>query len=286
MARTAFPYVVADVFTDTPLQGNQLGVFTDARGLTDDQMQALTREVNFSECAFVLPPNNGGYARVRIFTPAHELSFGGHPVLGAAFVLRGGNADEEMQLETAAGVVGIRFGADDGRAPFLWMAEPSAPSASFEQQPELLAALGIQRAALPIDAYDLGVRHVLVALESRTAVENVMPDMGAIARLGDVAVSCFAGSGRAYKTRVFAPALGVVEDPATGTAAGLLALHLVRHGRLEPGAVIEIAQGKEVGRTSTLFARAIGGAADGGGEPGIVEVGGRAVIVARGEFVL
>jgi trans-2,3-dihydro-3-hydroxyanthranilate isomerase len=279
MALDTTPYVVADVFTDTPLQGNQLGVFTDARGLTDDQMQCLTREVNFSECAFVLPPQNGGDKRVRIFTPAHELPFGGHPILGAAFVLVDPHATE-LRLETAAGTVPIRFDRGDGQAPLMWMEQPVPAAGKFEHEDELLAALGLSSAKLPIDVYDLGVRHVVVALDSARAVAALRPDVGALARLGDVGVSCFAGAGSLCKTRVFAPALGVVEDPATGTAAGLLALHLCRHGLLGWGERLEISQGEEVGRRSTLYARAQGSAA--GAER--VEVGGNAVIVARGEF--
>src|SRR5919204_3163464 len=104
-AQSALQYTVVDVFTDRPLEGNQLGVFTDARALSSEQMQRLAREMNFAECTFVLPPERGGHARIRIFTPARELPFAGHPVLGTAFALAGPLQLPEIALETGAGVV-------------------------------------------------------------------------------------------------------------------------------------------------------------------------------------
>jgi trans-2,3-dihydro-3-hydroxyanthranilate isomerase len=153
----------------------------------------------------------------------------------------------------------------------------------FDREEELLAALRVERAVLPIELYDLGIRHVMVALESPEAVAAVEPDLLRLAKLqGVVGTSCFAGEGRRWKTRMFAPADGVAEDPATGSAAGPLACHLARHGRIAWGDEIEISQGVEVGRPSTLYARASGA----NGEIERVEVGGSAVVVARGEFRL
>jgi trans-2,3-dihydro-3-hydroxyanthranilate isomerase len=124
---------------------------------------------------------------------------------------------------------------------------------------------------------------VYVALESEDAVAAVRPDLSRVAELpGVVGINCFAGSGSSWKTRMFAPVDGVPEDPATGSAAGPLALHLARHGRIGFGDEIEISQGVEVGRPSTLYALARGSAHD----VEAVEVGGSAVIVARGEFRL
>jgi trans-2,3-dihydro-3-hydroxyanthranilate isomerase len=152
----------------------------------------------------------------------------------------------------------------------------------FEQEAELLAALGIERSGLPVELYDNGAEHVYVALESEEAVAALDPDLRALARLPVLGANCFAGSGSAWKTRMFAPGDGVPEDPATGSAAGPLACHLARHGLIEFGAEIRISQGAELGRPSTLFARASGS------REGIdaVEVGGSAVVVARGEFRL
>jgi trans-2,3-dihydro-3-hydroxyanthranilate isomerase len=141
----------------------------------------------------------------------------------------------------------------------------------------------VERSELPIELYDLGIRHVYVGLPSEDAVAALEPDLNALVHLtGIVGVNCFAGSGKRWKSRMFAPADGVAEDPATGSAAGPLAVHLARHGRIEFGQEIEISQGAEVGRPSTLYARAEG-------TPDRiekVECGGSAVIVARGEFSL
>ena len=102
-------YVIVDVFTDRPLAGNQLAVFTDARGLDTETMQALAHEINFSESTFVLTPENGGNAKIRIFTPLSELPFAGHPTLGTAFVLGGPLQTNELRLETGRGIVLVRL---------------------------------------------------------------------------------------------------------------------------------------------------------------------------------
>jgi trans-2,3-dihydro-3-hydroxyanthranilate isomerase len=278
-----FRYVIADVFTDRPLAGNQLAVFTDAREIPEEQLQPLARELNFSETVFVYPAQSDGHARMRIFTPMAELPFAGHPVLGTAFVLAGPLQLPEIRLETGVGVVPVALEREGARIVFGWMSQPIPSVEPFTREEELLRAVGVERSELPVELYDLGIRHVYVALPSEEAVSGLRPDLGALAELtGIVGVSCFAGAGSRWKTRMFAPADGVPEDPATGSAAGPLACHLARHGRIDFGEEIEIAQGAEVGRPSTLYARVEGSPE----RIEKVEVGGSAVVVARGEFRL
>jgi trans-2,3-dihydro-3-hydroxyanthranilate isomerase len=273
-------YVVADVFTDTPLTGNQLAVFTDGRDIDDETMQKLAREMNFSETVFVLPPENGGHARIRIFTPSNELPFAGHPVLGSAFVLAAPLQLGEIRLETDSGVVPVTLQREGARIVFGWMQQPIPTFEPYERAEELQEVLGV-RSRLPVEVYYLGPGHVYVALESEDEVAALAPDFSALAgfRYG---INCFAGAGKHWKTRMFAPSDGVAEDPATGSAAGPLALHLARHGRIGFGEEIEISQGKELKRPSTLYAR-VQGSADAIER---VECGGSAVTVARGEFRL
>lgn len=275
MAR--FRYVVADVFTNEPLQGNQVAVFTDAQGIPEDRLQALARELNLSETVFVYPPSGGGHVRLRIFTPATELPFAGHPVLGAAFVLAGPLQLIEIRLETGSTVVPVELEREGAKIVFGRMQQPAPTIVPFEEADELQRILGVQ-SALPVELYDNGVPHVYVALESREAVAALTPDLGAMEALGGYGVNCFAGDGTTWKTRMFAPGLGVAEDPATGSAAGPLALHLARHGVVDYGTELEIVQGEEIRRRSVLFATAY--SAD------HIEVGGSAVVVARGEFQL
>ena len=274
-------YVVADVFTDRPLAGNQLAVFTDGRDVGDETMQAIARELNLSETVFVLPPSEGGHARIRIFTPVMELPFAGHPVLGSAFVLGAPLQLGEIRLETGSGVVPIQLERDGARITFGWMEQPVPQWEPYTEVDELLAMLGVE-SQLPVELYTLGPGHVFVALRDAGEVAALLPDFGALARMTQAGVNCFAGSGTRWKTRMFAPGSGVAEDPATGSAAGPLAIHLARHGRIAFGDEIEISQGEEVGRPSTLYARVFG--EDDRVER--VEVGGSAVIVARGEFRL
>src|SRR5690348_1233613 len=129
---TTLRYVIADVFTDTPLEGNPLAVFTDARALDDATMQRLAKETNLSETVFVLPPEEGGHARIRIFTPVKELQFAGHPTLGSAFVLGGPLQADEILLETARGIVAVALEREGPRLVFGRMTQPIP---SFELLP-------------------------------------------------------------------------------------------------------------------------------------------------------
>ena len=274
-------FVIADVFTDRPLSGNQLAVFTDARAISEEMLQPLAKEMGFSETVFVLPPEAGGHARIRIFTPNTELPFAGHPVLGTAFALAAPLQLVEIRLETGAGIVPITLEREGARISFGRMQQPIPEHELFAAAEELQALLGI-RSRLPVELYHLGPGHVYLELGSEQEVAHLEPDFGALARLTQAGVNCFAGSGLQWKTRMFAPASGVAEDPATGSAAGPLAIHLARHGRIGFGEEIEISQGAEIGRPAKLYARADGSAE----RIERVEVGGSAVIVARGEFRL
>ena len=274
----SFRFVIADVFTDVPFAGNQLAVFTDAREIPEDRLQQLAREINFSETVFVYPAAGDGHARIRIFTPALELPFAGHPVLGTAFVLGGPLQLDELWLETGAGVVPVRLERDGARIVFGWMRQPVVAAEEYERADELLSLLGVEKSGLPVELYRQGPGHVYIELDSPEAVAALRPDVDALLALSPYGTACFARDGESWKARVFVPAHGVLEDPATGSAAGPLALHLARHGRIGYGDEIEIHQGSELGRPSTLHAVAR--------SPEDVEVGGSAVIVARGEFRL
>lgn len=278
-----FRYTVCDVFTDVPLAGNQVAVFTDSRDLTVAEMQSLAREMNFSESTFVLPATvDDADVRIRIFTPSTELPFAGHPTLGSAFVLGGPLSKIVIRLETEAGVVPVELEREGPRIVFGWMEQPLPNWEPVSNVDEIVAALGIEGSALPVERYDLGPGHVYFELGSAGEVASVKPNGPALERATADGVNCFARDGSRWKTRMFAPGAGVFEDPATGSAAGPLAVHLARHGRIAFGEEIEISQGTEVGRPSTLYAVAEG-------TPDRIErvrVGGSAVVVARGEFTL
>jgi len=276
------PYEVCDVFTDRPLTGNALAVFTDAEALDAATMQALAREVNLSESAFVQRPSAGADARIRIFTPTMELPFAGHPTLGTAFVLAAPLVRDHIRLETGRGTVEVRLVRDATSIRFGWMSQPLPRLAPYDRSAELLAALGLGGSRLPIELYDNGPHYVFVEADTPEAVAALRPDLARLEALGSTAFSVFARKGERWKCRVFAPGEGIPEDPATGAAAGPLALHLARHGRIRYGEEIVIEQGAEMGRPSTLHARAIGD----GDRLERVEVGGSAVLVASGVFRL
>jgi trans-2,3-dihydro-3-hydroxyanthranilate isomerase len=277
-----FPYIICDVFTDRPLTGNPLAVFPEASGIPEALLQRLAREINFSETVFAYPPRSGGHARIRIFTPQSELPFAGHPVLGSAFVLGAPLTVGEIVLETGRGPVPVTLERDGSLIRFGRMSQPLPTVEPFPEAAALLRALGVESSELPVEMYVNGPRHVFVMLPSKEGVARLSPDLGALARLPLLCANCFAGGGRRWKTRAFCPAAGVAEDPATGSAAGPLACHLARHGLIAFGEEIEITQGVEIGRPSTLYARVQGSAE----RFEKVEVGGVAVVVGRGEFSL
>jgi trans-2,3-dihydro-3-hydroxyanthranilate isomerase len=274
-------YSVLDVFTSQPLQGNQLAVFTDGRGLDKDEMQGLARELNLSETVFLMPPEGEGDVRVRIFTPSVELPFAGHPVLGTAFVVAEALGTNAVSLETGRGIVPIDLVREGNRIAFGRMSQPIPTAAPFEQPEALLAALGVEGSELPIEIYDNGVRHVYVVVASTSTVASVTPDFTALASLGEMGVNCAARAGTDWKTRMFGPGVGVNEDPATGSAAGPLAVHLARHGLIKFSEEIRIQQGAEIRRPSVLHATVHGSAE----EITRVEVGGSAVLVAQGHYL-
>nr|PZN28003.1 MAG: 2,3-dihydro-3-hydroxyanthranilate isomerase [Pseudomonadota bacterium] len=275
----ALRYTLCDVFTDRPLAGNQLAVFTDARGLDSELMQSIAREMNLAETVFVQEPQAGGHARLRIFTPTREVPFAGHPTLGSAFVLGGPLQLERLQLETGSGTVPVRLEREGPRVVFGWMEQPVPKRRVYDDASDLLALLGLSGSELPVVEYDNGPRHVLVAASGIDVVTGLTPDFSGLAAL-EAGVSVFASRGSEVRTRMFAPGYGIREDAATGSAAGPLAVHLAVHGRVAWGEPIRIGEGGEIWRSAGLFAGAVGA----GDRVDRVEVGGAAVIIGRGEL--
>ncbi|MGD3110250.1 PhzF family phenazine biosynthesis protein [Streptomyces sp. YGL11-2] len=277
-----YPYVVVDAFATEPLKGNPVAVYFGADDLTAHQMQCIAREMNLSETTFVLLPKEGGDAHIRVFTPVNELPFAGHPLLGTAIALGNRVQADQLKLETAMGLIPFELERGDGTVTAAWMQQPVPTWEPFAQRDALLAALGVRDTALPVDIYRNGPRHVLVALGSVEELSALTPDHRALAQFPDMAANCFAGSGANWRSRMFSPAYGVVEDAATGSAAGPIAIHLARHGLIEYGQRIVITQGVEMGRPSPMHALAHGA----GDRVDSVEVGGDGVVVIEGTLRL
>jgi trans-2,3-dihydro-3-hydroxyanthranilate isomerase len=281
------PFRIVDVFTDRPLAGNQLAVVLDAGELATERMQAVAREFNFSETTFVGPSTADGCDwRVRIFTPSAELPMAGHPTIGTAVTLEAlGRVTERAVFELGVGPTPVRVRpgwAEMDQRPPTFGAEHPDPE-------RLAAALGTRReeigAGLPIQAVGTGLPHLMVPVRSLAA-------LGALAPRGehwDAALEGFPGMG-AYafvreaedgfdaRCRMFVNNLGVVEDPATGSAAGPLACFLARYTDGDGAPAYRFRQGVEMGRPSVLEA-----AIDRNGEEiAAVRVGGHARIVADG----
>jgi len=283
-------YHTVNVFTGGRLLGgNQLAVFTDAHksvGEDEKLMQLLARQLNLSETVFVFPPTEDGHARLRLFSTVTEVPFAGHPILGTAAVLASLRPAglREARLETGRGIITVSLDLPLTTHRYLaWMNQPIPEITPFPYGEELLRVLGIERSVLPIECYDAGIPHLYVTAETVEQVEQIVPDF---ARLGAVARRCrinvLAGSGTQYTSRMFSPFDYVPEDPACGSAAGPLALHLLRHGRIQPKQEITISQGAQVCRPSTLHAAIRGTAAD----PLLILVGGEAHLIGEGTFRL
>lgn len=258
-------YTVVNSFGLEPFTGNPVAVFFDCDGLSAESMQSLAAELKLSETTFISSPRRGGHANVRIFTPVNELGFAGHPLLGTALALANEVGLTELDIETKKGtfLFSVRPLPSLPRAAYVHMEQPTPSISAYEHQAALLSALGVERSTLPVDVYDVGPRHVFVGVETATELSELSPDHGRLSRLGNMAALCFSPDGDAgWRLRMFSPAYGVVEDAATGSAAGPFALHLARYGLAPLGETIEITQGVEMRRPSRMrgVARSVKGA--------------------------
>ena len=295
-----YRYYICDVFTDTRFGGNQLAVLPQAERLPAQQMQQIAREFNFSETTFVFPAKAGHTRHVRIFTPAREIPFAGHPNIGTAFVLASIGEFGEIKssltvtFEEDAGLVSIAIQASDGK---IASCELTAPQASFGTAlpVELVAA------AISVDTKDVvtkthapqvtsvGLPFVMVEVKDRSVLERARVSMNgfdALAAQGvmpDVYLYAHANDGFDIRARMFAPLSGVPEDPATGSANCALAGLLAHHSPQPNGSFVwRIAQGVEMGRPSTLIARAEK-------KDGVIQttrIGGASVLVSEGFLYL
>jgi trans-2,3-dihydro-3-hydroxyanthranilate isomerase len=278
--------VLLDVFTDRRFTGNQLAVFLDGPSVPEELRQDVAREIGFSETVFCDPPSHptAGDVRARIFTPAVELPFAGHPVLGTAVAVahdRGLPPGAVVTLECGVGPVPVEI---DAQGSGGWMRQPLPEVEPWITVTEVLAALGVDDAdlAAPLEVYDNGPTHLVVAVTDVDVVRRAAPDLGRLARVaGTTGTSlCAVTAPGAAATRMFVPGTGIPEDPATGSAAGPVGVHLLRHGLLEPGALLTLTQGVEIHRPSTLHVR-VEGLPD---AIAAVGVGGTAVIVGELTF--
>ncbi len=289
-----YRYHTLDVFTDRLFGGNPLAVVTDARGISDAQMQAIARELNLSETVFVLPPEAGGTRRVRIFTPGAELPFAGHPTVGTALLLialgevPAEEGETEVVLEEGVGAVPVRVWVRGGKPKFaqLTAAQPPVVGPAPPRE-ELAAVLGLDPADLsngwePAVA-SAGVGFTVIPLRDVAALGRARLDLAAwervLARTDAPGVYPVvpAAPGGTVRVRMFAPAMGIPEDPATGAAAAALAGYLARDA--QQGTLRwTVEQGMEMGRPSTIYLEA-------DVHNGIVtraRVGGSAVLVSEG----
>ena len=302
-----FAFVQLDVFSAKPLEGNPLAVFTDGRGLSDAEMQALAREMNLSETTFILSQSaaveDRRGVRVRIFTPQEELPFAGHPTLGTAMVLRelgrvrpargtgAARAEEEVLLHLNVGRIPVAFREEDGRL-FGEMRQRDPEFGSIHDRKTVARLAGLRAtdiaSDLPIQTVATGVAFAIVPVKSCQALSELQLDWktvnGYLQGSSDAQFFYFVTretkdpAARLHARMIFYNG----EDPATGSAAGCAAAWMVRHGVAQPDERVLIEQGIEARRPSRIFVRA----GMKGDRVTNVRVGGHAVEVLRGEVVL
>jgi len=300
MARSYLHY---DVFTSEALVGNQLAVFTDARGLDSAGMQRLAREMNFSESTFILPAEQPDTdIRMRIFTPMNEMPMAGHPTIGSTFALahtgliRPGSSRFVFGLNI--GPVPVDLEWNENALGFAWMTQ-STPSFGqvVDDRAAVAATLGLEAndlvPNLPVQEVSCGVPYLFVPLRDRETVDRAASDTAAFRRFMtsarlDLAIFLFSievpGSEETVYSRMFAPEFGIIEDPATGSASGPVGCYLVEHGVVNGHAAQRMVslQGVAMGRRSRIHISVDGGR----GDIRRVRVGGEAVLVGRGELLV
>lgn len=297
-------YLHLDVFTDRALEGNQLAVFPEPGSITAGMMQAIAREMNFSESTFIFPPEAGGDVRMRIFTPGDELPMAGHPTIGSTFALAKEGIIEagrpDFVFELGVGPIPISLVWHERELAFVWMTQllPSFGGV-ISDRAGFAAAVGVEESdlveGLPIQMVSCGVPFLFVPLATREAVDRAAVGRRAVARacrdagLDELATFFFTsagdshpGAGHTVYSRMLAPELGVSEDPATGSASGPLGSYLFHHDVVSAAAAQNIVslQGVAMRRPSRIHI-----AIDTSGEAITrVRVGGQAVLVGRGEI--
>jgi trans-2,3-dihydro-3-hydroxyanthranilate isomerase len=296
-----YRYLHLDVFTGTPFEGNQLAVFPEPGGLTDDQMQTVTREMNFSESTFIVSKEASG-ARMRIFTPGEELPVAGHPTIGSTFALAAEGVIPPGQagfvFDLKAGPTPVSLDWREGRLAFAWMTQKlPAYVGAIRDRDALAAAIGLTRAdlmaGLPAEVVSTGVPFLFVPIASRAAVDSVAIDPRAMTQafressLDERGIFLFTteggtSGGETVYSRMLGPGLGIAEDPATGIASGALGCYLLRHNLLSPAQARSMVslQGVAMKRPSRIHIDI----ESAGGEISSVRVGGSAVVVGRGEL--
>jgi trans-2,3-dihydro-3-hydroxyanthranilate isomerase len=297
----SYRYLHYDVFTDHLFGGNQLAVVLDGRGLSTTMMQAIAKEMNFSETTFVLPAEHSGTdVRMRIFTPGDELPMAGHPTIGSTFALaRSGVIEpgrERFVFDLGIGPVAVALAWNGDDLRFAWMTQQNAtfdpPSADVGAAAAALSlpAAAVTDTGLPVQVGSSGVPFLFVPLATRRAVDEASADTGALLTLlrdtGSDAHAVFlfsaepGGDRATVYSRMFAPGLGIVEDPATGSASGPLGCYLVRHrivSQGDAGSMLSL-QGVKMGRPSHIHI-SIGIEDD---EITSVRVGGESVLAGEG----
>jgi trans-2,3-dihydro-3-hydroxyanthranilate isomerase len=256
-----------DVFTTTRFQGNPLAVFTDGDSLSNDQMQAIAREMNLAETVFVQKPTDErALARLRIFTTRQELKLAGHPVVGTWFLLAelgvvpAQEGGVHVMQETGAGVLPVEIRFKDGRPQRVTMTQTEAAFRPIKLKKTALAkSLGLSLKDfdphLDPEYVSTGIFNLMVPLRNRAGLGKIAMNMFELRKLlgkNATMAYCFApgGNGKVF-SRGMLP-WEIYEDPATGSAAGSLGAYLVRHGKLSPGHTLTILQGEEMGRPSHI----------------------------------
>jgi len=290
--RRKLPFVQLDVFTSTPLEGNQLAVFPDARGLSDHDMQALAREMNLSETTFIIPRDPAiereKGVRVRIFTVTEELPFAGHPTLGTAMVLRGSSGTERVVLDLNVGQIPVQFTTVDG-LPFGQMTqrEPTFGQTHSREEVARAAEISINDIAddVPIQTVSTGNAFAMVPLRSLSVLQKLAPSWSSLHSYlskSDAKFFYFVSretlnpEAKLQARMIFYGG----EDPATGSAAGPCIAWTVQHGVIAPEQQALIEQGVEMNRKSRIYVAA--GKID--SKVVNIRVGGHALEVVRGEI--
>jgi trans-2,3-dihydro-3-hydroxyanthranilate isomerase len=299
-----YRYLHFDVFTDRKFGGNQLAVFPQAHGLSSETMQSMAREMNFAESTFVTPAEPGGSdVRMRIFTPLSEMPMAGHPVIGSTFALaregRIASGSRSWIFGLNVGPLPVELEWRDSELAFAWMTQLNPEFGAAEEIGPVARAIGIPEDAirstgLPVQQVSCGVPVLIVPVATRAAVDVAAPDARLMQQLKDESgVSHFvfylyttdrtgADDAATVYTRMFAPELGIYEDPATGGASGPLGSYLVHHAVVPADKARSMLnlQGKKLGRPSWLHISI----ESANGAVARVRVGGTSVFVAEGSF--
>tara|TARA_B100001094_G_scaffold333467_1_gene412998 strand:+ start:4279 stop:5130 length:852 start_codon:yes stop_codon:yes gene_type:complete len=246
-------FTIVNAFTEHKLQGNQVAVFHDSLPCIDEELQSIAKVMQFSECTFFQSPGTSKNVPIKIFTPVNELSCAGHPLIGSAASFYDQYKISQFTFVTKQQKVQAQVTQKKGNHYYIELEYQLPERRAFHLEDVLKDSLRLDHIEMPIEAYNAGANHILVAVSDKETLHKIKPNYSLLEQFSDTAINCFYWDGQTVENRMFSPAYGVIEDAGTGSAVCPILMHLIRHKNIDPTQKIRVLQGVLLERESVMY---------------------------------